>query len=253
MKKVLFALGLLVIAGTGTTAEKTEKKKAATDMVFPHSISLGAMENNDNVYIDCDGQEPYYTMNCKFVMITIWNVRERLKADTQKMLTQDNLGTDKDMEQLRSAMKELSGSKLDENVKKLSPEKAAIARMYAELAKTVPTSNNKEEFRKFIASMSKLGEDTCEIHTTTWETAFKKTGQGTWTSHAEPAGLCNLMTLETLERPEFGLWTYTNTRIAVGNDTEFCKSFKKEINKPHAYTWNAPKKFAPSCKQMEYK
>lgn len=251
MKKYLLALALLV-AVVGAAAEKAEKKKPL-DMVFPHSISLSAMENNDNVYIDCDGQEPYYTMKCKFVMVTIWNVKDKLQADTQKLLASDNLGTDKDMEQMRKAMKEMLGDKLQENLKKLSPEKATIAKSYAELAKNVPATNNKEEFRKFLGAMSKLGEDTCEIHTTTWETEFKKTGQGTWTSQAEPAGLCNLMTLETLERPEFGLWTYTNTRVAVGNDTEFCKTFKKEINKPHTYAWNSPKKFAPFCKQMEYK
>ncbi len=83
--------------------------------------------------------------------------------------------------------------------------------------------------------------------------------QKKWISNPGPQGLCNVVTVKTLEAPGEGytLWKFTQVTVSVDVDTkrnnlgdQICGGI--ELNKPVIYSWDIPTDLIIDCQCIKY-
>jgi hypothetical protein len=103
--------------------------------------------------------------------------------------------------------------------------------------------------------MKQLDEsrDTCKLSTHSFSVRFERVGPKKWISSPGAEGLCNVVTVQTLENndEDWLLWTYTSTTVTADSD-EVCSKMVT-LNKPLVFTWkNAFGTLRMDCQFIEF-
>jgi hypothetical protein len=105
----------------------------------------------------------------------------------------------------------------------------------------------------FFKHMGVIEAQTCKVSSHTFNVVFQRMGKNKWVSSSEPAGLCEVSTVISLEAdPKYGsLWTQNQIRMGVGSDSEFCQGF--EIGVMVENSWRFDKNFSlDGCRYLEF-
>ena len=106
---------------------------------------------------------------------------------------------------------------------------------------------------QLVLEMEELQQEvhskTCKIVTNTFEYQFNKKGDN-WVALSGPNGTCQHTTLAVLssEAGSSVLWSFTQTRVAVGSQDKSCDLLKLGLNKPAISSWkNTSSKEVEGC------
>jgi hypothetical protein len=122
---------------------------------------------------------------------------------------------------------------------------------------------NKDIVRQcLIDSMTYADKDEpkpCEFSTITFSARFKRVSDKKWIYNPGPTGICNLVTVITLEgesarlvtTEDRNLWTYTQTRVSSDKEPQICAGFASQLNKPSVFTWKEISTIALNCKSVK--
>jgi hypothetical protein len=90
----------------------------------------------------------------------------------------------------------------------------------------------------------------CEVSTQEFRAAFKRTGPDKWVSTHGPEGLCDVVTVQVIERESdsSSLWTFNQTTPTADTKTPLCRGF--QLNKPDRFSWQYPTTSILTCEEI---
>jgi hypothetical protein len=240
---------------------------AATDSP-PRFTMLPSTSEDSALTMECAGSAPFQTMRCQFVQTSLsQNPKEQLLKELNDERKAKDFGKVV-IQKLIEIKKECTDAtrKVAEDffsVRQLSKEKQQtsseeIDEMF-ELCECAGKVKKEEKIECFFFKRQKGIERlaaTCRIETNSFSLDFKKVSDRKWISNAGPAGLCNFVTVATVEAdpPENGsaklMWKFTQIRTAGDMDNELCKKF--QVNTPSVFWWKAPGRSRRTCGHITF-
>ena len=235
-------------------------KKKDDELSRPPSFIIGSDSYNGVLYMDCRGQKPYYNLDCTFNNLLVDKEKDKDPKDIEKILKESENGIKKMSE---SEFKKtyfddcntLANSQKEMEAKIMTPEKKASAesdfKLYLSICdcKNIIVQSKRECVIDVIASYIKKPKNTCNIFSRTFEVHFQRIEKGKWISTSIGGG-CSVVRITTIEydpSEEYG-WTYMDNIVSANiKESEICKQYASEVNKPVIYSWNAQKDMILHC------
>lgn len=204
--------------------------------------------------MQCNGEAPYTEMHCHFNQISILKMgdeeRQKARAETDNEIAKM---TKKDIaDSFKSFAK---ADDLDKVEKRLLAAPTEEKRAYLEhsyrIFRDMLAVKDKAQMKQVMNRMNQEKEETCNIWFNEFDATFRRLTKNKWVSNPGAGGLCNVVTVMTLENmPEYdNLWKFTQVVASSDNDG-LCKGI--QTNTPAIYVWDAPTELALKCKYLAF-
>ncbi len=251
----LTLISWLLLAPHLRAQEKRSRQQNPTSKEqIPQFPFIGVESGDGAMAMTCEGKAPYATIRCSFLRLDI----SRKSAEDTKKATQEG----------REFVAKMSDAELKTQAKQACDSVKASAgqglpagpgsgtRRSAERSleslKTLCACQTKECMERWLLATIQDEARACTIATQQFSTTFRRSGKNKWISTHGPEGLCNLVTVQTIEHePDTPvLWTFTQTTPTGDVDGPLCKQFL--LNKPERFSWKFPTASRPVCEEIDF-
>ena len=99
-----------------------------------------------------------------------------------------------------------------------------------------PDNNDTQAVKNLLEAQVNKDNSTCQVSQHQFEISFKKAG-AKWVGDSTPYGICHNSSASVIDCESNYKCIYTQTKIAVGSKSEFCKEFEKDVGKTHKFSW----------------
>jgi hypothetical protein len=251
---ILASLVGIEFASSATSRGSSDTSEQATNP--PYSFTLGSLDNNSRIQLDCEGRKPYPELVCKFTWLTLEKVSEAQINEAQAKLDAFDRMSESEIQPLKQDLKKTfssdSDAALHAGVARGTPEQEAAAADLANAAKQLSTASTRTELKAAMIKLWDMDRDTCKIQVHEDEKlVFKRMSPTKWIRNLGPQGDCHAVEVGVLEAGPVGMWTYRTTTVSADTDTKVCADiYKGEVSKVHVYSWDAPEVISPACKYI---
>jgi hypothetical protein len=250
MKRWVLSCVVFAIAISGETfaAPKQKPTKTTPPDRAPRAYGLGSAEEPSWLSFECEFSDAHnQSIVCKF---TESSLRLPAPFDEGKFKEDVDQASAADLEK---GYKEMCGSL--EKMRARLDQRSVGARAKGAAKRVVDACATKDDkdLVRVLRIYAEQRSKTCKIGVNTFELTFKRAGETSWVSDSSPKGLCDASTVASLVRPaQHELWTFTQTRVAVGGTGPLCDPLKTSINKPLSFSWEANASYEADCEFFEY-
>lgn len=229
------------------------KAKTTSLAIAPSFYYLGTDGETSSLSMECKGAAPFNELHCSFNQMRIGKdspdqVRESQLA-IEKMSENDLTGEfDEVCNQTREATKKIPLI--------LSDEKKAFAeesvKEWGNVCDCRSAEKKKPCILKAMTPIIEHAKDRCLVSYNSFDLTFKRAGARKWISNPGPVGLCNMLTVATIEHEpnSDSLWTFTQTRVTADTESKLCKDLI--FNKPFTYSWKASTEALLNCRTVKF-
>lgn len=218
---------------------------------LPKFFFLGSDSESGVMSMQCQGKPPYERITCEFTQLGVRKGDEASFKKSEATLAasleaESEADLRKEVETLRS-----NAALMRDRAKTLSvPEKRAWYTRYLQYVDAVSRCRDKACIVSEMLRHNQEDRDTCTVWGHHFSAEFDRVGPDKWISNPGPQGLCNVVTVQTLEREpnEPLLWTFTSSRVTADKDKP-CDELKPTRS---VYSWKTPSALAMQCNTINF-
>ena len=227
----------------------------------PKFYNLGRVDGNDIIRMECESNDPSFTnISCDFVQVSFVNKTEsEVIDDREKRKSEYSKITSQDIDDMKKNMSLEISKERQALLNLLTPEKKKHSDKLLNMIKDINKSNTKEDLINAIESMEEFNDKCCSVHINTWKQEFQRISPFKWMNNPGPQGLCNVVSVTTLESYDdsYVLWKYSTVTVSVDVDKKRNDIFDQtcgeiKLNKPTTYSWDIPTDFIADCQCIKY-
>jgi hypothetical protein len=161
--------------------------------------------------------------------------------------------SDQDVAWFRSQFAPEEITRIKDDAAKATPEERAYFSDFLTIAQAAAGATDRSAIKTALLKIQDMNKNTCTLDVWHDRIALKRAGLSAnrWLYNPGPLGLCDTVHVGVLENTGI-FWKYTITTVAADTKAQLCKGLEKSLNKHEVYSWDAPKKVAPSCKYLKF-
>lgn len=219
--------------------------------VAPHFYYYGCEGQNSVLSMQCNGDPPFNEITCDFTQIMLRKmdekerrIREEDAVDSAyKMKTEDIRKLKKDLPSKHDMEKIIAETNLT------NEQRAALNKYLSIASLNIKTH---EDLKKFVLKQIEHEFRTCKINHFDFQATFKRISKNKWLSNPGPQGLCNVVTVITLENnPEHsGLWKYSQVKASADTNNKLCEGI--ELNRPFTCSYQVSSEYCFDCDTISF-
>jgi hypothetical protein len=218
----------------------------------PSFLAIGNETGDAVLSMNCKGKSPYSVIECRFlrldvdkptdqkVMKSAQEIRDHLKSMSDAAVRKELDGICKDLTEATRRAQDAAA--------KAGPGQRTYVKKSLELMRSLCDCKTKPCMeQQLLRTVNEVERNTCTVTVQNFKVKFTRAGPHKWISTHGPEGICNIVTVQTLENePDHSiLWTFTQTTPTADTSGLLCGGI--ELNKPDRFTWHSSADFALGC------
>lgn len=220
----------------------------------PEFAFIGAESGDAVLAMTCTGSASYSTIQCQFLRL---DISKKTPDDVKKSVKEVREAVSKMSEQQVKARFQDACQSVKAAAGTTLPGRAASGtRISATRAldgmKSLCACTSKECLERWVVASAEAEGRNCEVSTQQFTATFKRAGRDKWISTHGPEGICDLVTVQVIERESDhpNLWTFSQTTPYRRHQDPLCQGF--QLNQPDRFSSWYPKVSALSCDEIEF-
>lgn len=245
-------LALVLISQSAIAADKKYKNNQ-----LPNFVNIPSETENAWLTMSCRGDPPYSKIVCHFTQVRVHRDTDEVAASNAAKTVAEAApegGWDSARRKLCAELKSDAKLKQDNITIALgSPERnEALLRetkLLASFCQCTTDACTKAQVSNVLIEEARR----CKITTAQFELTMNRANETTWRAKPASGGLCGISTAYEIKSRDENLllWTYTQIRLEVKTESDFCDGLAESINKPNVYRWDARSQVAMDCAVLD--